>query len=97
MGPIHRPPPFITPDLPPSTLSYNGTGITSDFSRGLPPGLDRAESVPVRYASKSAGGKKSSGKCHTPQDDNEKAMVLLNNEFMYCVHTMFIFHSRSLL
>lgn len=85
MGPIHRPPPFITPDSHPhsSTLSYNGTGITSDFSRGLPRGLDRSESVPVRYATKSAGAKKSVGKFHTSQDDNEKAMVLLNNQLVY--------------
>ena len=73
---LHRPPLFVKPhpSVPP-TSSHNGGVISSDGSRGLPPGLDHKEPLPVRYASKSIGGKKSSGKSQIPQDENEKAVV----------------------
>ena len=85
----HRPPHAVRPQPPPlpPTSTHNGSTVTSDAPRGLPPGLDRNEPVPVRYASKHTGGKKTGSKPRPPSDENEKALVkcslLFNSLHMY--------------
>jgi translation initiation factor 4G len=83
--PVMHQPPLLQkprPPLRPPTSSHNGGVISSDASRGLPPGLDHKEPLPLRYANRSTGGKKSIGKPQIPPDENEKAVESIINKYL---------------
>ena len=48
---------------------------------GIPPHLDHKGSIPVHYASKSVGGKRSGSKSRTPHEDSDRAIVRDSTEY----------------
>ena len=80
MHPPERPHPPYPPISAPEP-----TRLTSEVKGGLPPGLDRKEPVPVRYASKPSGGRRSGGKPRGSQDDNERAIVSSGTKLQVCM------------
>ena len=91
-GPHVLPPSSKKPQLPASP--HEGSRLTSEEGRGLPPRLERKDPVPVRYTSKPSG-RRSGTRPRPTQEDNEQVMVHLYVRMYMYIHEQSFTHTAS--